>query len=110
VIKAKSSYPESTDGPSGSVQVAPFPEGYPEPIRRSFFSGDPNDPTTWSVSPVDNDNYFFNVSHTIGDHVACTMIKGASAVGFGARTLPPQCAAWLAEPNLSGPGDPSWKP
>ena len=91
--------------------IAPTPEGYPEPIRKSFFDGDPHDPSTWGVSPIDNDNYFFNVSPTIGDHVMCTMIKGALDLGFGAAAgSPPKCALWNLEPNESGPGDPTWKP
>jgi hypothetical protein len=51
--------------------IAPF-EAYPEPIRRSFFNqrGD-------EVSPIDNDNYFFNVSHTMGDRVTCSLLRGA---------------------------------
>jgi hypothetical protein len=56
--------------------IAPF-EAYPEPIRRSFFNqrGD-------EVSPIDNDNYFFNVSHTMGDRVTCSLLRGAGEV-FG---------------------------
>jgi hypothetical protein len=57
--------------------IAPF-EAYPEPIRRSFFNqrGD-------EVSPIDNDNYFFNVSHTMGERVICSFLRGAGEV-FGA--------------------------
>jgi hypothetical protein len=56
--------------------IAPF-EAYPEPIRRSFFNqrGD-------QVSPIDNDNYFFNVSHTMGERVTCSLLRGAGEV-FG---------------------------
>jgi hypothetical protein len=91
--------------------IAPTPEGYPEPIRKSFFDGDPQEPATWGVSPVDNDNYFFNVSKTIGDHVMCTMIKGAFQLGFPALGgAPAKCAPWMLEPNVSGPGDPTWVP
>src|SRR5439155_9094537 len=39
--------------------IAPTPEAYPEPVRRPIMHGDPHDPTTWGVSPIDNDNYFF---------------------------------------------------
>jgi hypothetical protein len=54
--------------------IAPY-EAYPEPIRRSFFNqrGD-------EVSPIDNDNYFFNVSHTMGERVTCSLLRGAGAV------------------------------
>jgi hypothetical protein len=58
--------------------IAPF-EAYPEPIRRSFFNqrGD-------EVSPIDNDNYFFNVSHTMGDRVTCSLLRGAGeTAGLG---------------------------
>ncbi|MCA1830977.1 MAG: hypothetical protein LC663_05650, partial [Actinobacteria bacterium] len=63
--------------------------------------------------PVGNDNYFFNVSHTIGDHVMCTQIKGALQLGFQLKagaSVPAQCAPWMVEVNESGPGDPTWKP
>jgi hypothetical protein len=54
--------------------IAPY-ESYPEPIRRSFFNqrGD-------EVSPIDNDNYFFNVSHTIGERVTCSLLRGSGEV------------------------------
>lgn len=58
--------------------IAPY-EAYPEPIRRSFFNqrGD-------EVSPIDNDNYFFNVSHTMGDRVTCSLLRGAGeTAGLG---------------------------
>jgi hypothetical protein len=56
--------------------IAPF-QAYPEPIRRSFFNqrGD-------EVSPIDNDNYFFNVSHTMGERTTCSLLRGAGEV-FG---------------------------
>jgi hypothetical protein len=90
--------------------IAPTPEGYPEPIRKSFFDGDPHDPATWVPKPIGNDNFFFNVSPTIGDHVMCTMIKGAVALGFESAGSPAKCALWNLEVNESGPGDPTWKP
>jgi hypothetical protein len=88
--------------------IAPTPKAYPEPIRRSFFDGDPHTPTSWGVSPIDNDNYFFNVSPTIGDHVMCTMIKGALQLGFKKVHSPLKCVLWALEVNESGPGDPTW--
>ncbi len=59
--------------------IAPY-QAYPEPIRRSFFNqrGD-------EVSPIDNDNYFFNVSHTMGERVTCSLLRGAGEV-FGKGT------------------------
>ena len=89
--------------------IAPTPQAYPEPIRSSLMDGDPHDPTTWGVSPIDNDNYFFNVSPTIGDHVMCAMIRGALKLGFTStgRTIA-KCALWSHEPTQSGPGDPTY--
>src|SRR6187551_2604130 len=51
--------------------IAPY-QAYPEPIRRSFFNYEGDE-----VSPIDNDNYFFNVSHTMGDRVTCSLLRGA---------------------------------
>ncbi len=59
--------------------IAPY-AAYPEPIRRTFFNerGD-------ELSPVDNDNYAFNVSHTMGERVRCSLLRGAGEV-FGRGT------------------------
>ena len=54
---------------------------YPEPIRRTFFDqrGD-------QISPIDNDNYAFNASHSLGARVTCSLLRGAGEVfGRGAR-------------------------
>jgi hypothetical protein len=71
--------------------VAPL-SAYPEPIRRSMFDGAPL-PTgntcsgvpspAGCPSPIDNDNYFFNVSHTFGERLTCAMLRGAGAVMKG---------------------------
>ena len=68
--------------------IAPY-EAYPEPVRRSFFNqrGD-------EVSPIDNDNYFFNVSHTMGERVTCSALRGAGEVfgrGTALRDASPRC-------------------
>ena len=54
--------------------IAPY-ESYPEPVRRSFFNQEGDE-----VSPIDNDNYFFNVSHTMGERVTCSLLRGAGEV------------------------------
>jgi hypothetical protein len=78
--------------------VAPF-EAYPEPVRRGFFDGGP--PPTGSPScppvpvpspvgcpsPVDNDNYFFNISHTFGERLTCALLRGAGEVMKGDKSL-----------------------
>jgi hypothetical protein len=63
--------------------IAPY-EAYPEPIRRSFFNYEGDE-----VSPIDNDNYFFNVSHTMGERVTCSLLRGAREVFGEESPLPP---------------------
>jgi hypothetical protein len=82
--------------------IAPF-EAYPEPIRRSFFNqrGD-------EVSPIDNDNYFFNVSHTMGERVTCALLRGAGELdGRGAeyRSRYERCAAFVNDSLLPAGAD-----
>jgi hypothetical protein len=72
--------------------IAPY-EAYPEPIRRSFFNqrGD-------EISPIDNDNYFFNVSHTMGERVTCAALRGAGELfgrGSAYRDAYDRCAAFV---------------
>jgi hypothetical protein len=95
--------------------IAPF-EAYPEPIRKSMLDGNP--PPTPSdcsgvpspfgcPSPIDNDNYFFNVSHTFGERLLCSMLRGASEVfpadgenyqdAYVPRAGTPGCAAFATD-------------
>jgi hypothetical protein len=80
--------------------IAPY-RAYPEPIKTSFFdesfaNGDvigrcsagpdptcAGDPTP---SPIANDNYFFNASHTLGERLTCSLLRGAGEV-FGVGTV-----------------------
>ena len=80
--------------------IAPY-QAYPEPIRRTFFNqrGD-------EVSPLDNDNYFFNVSPTMGERVTCSLLRGAGEVfgrGDAVRDSQPGCAVF-ANDSLNPPG------
>jgi hypothetical protein len=85
----------STAGDFLGYLVAPL-EAYPEPMRKSLFDGEPapNHSTCSGApspagcpSPVDNDNYFFNPSHTFGERVTCSLLRGAGDVlGQGANT------------------------
>jgi hypothetical protein len=61
--------------------IAPY-ESYPEPIRRSFFDNGTDQVPTGMPSPIDNDNYFFNVSPTLGERLTCSLLRGAGDV-FG---------------------------
>ena len=75
--------------------IAPL-GAYPEPIRRTFLSGQPppvGDPacTAGGVSigcpdPVGNDNWLLNVSPTIGQRLACAFLRGAGDVLKGSST------------------------
>jgi hypothetical protein len=82
--------------------IAPF-EAYPEPIRRSFFNerGD-------EVSPIDNDNYFFNVSHTMGERVTCALLRGAGELdgkGSAYRDAYNRCALFVNDAALPAGAD-----
>jgi hypothetical protein len=74
--------------------IAPL-EAYQEPARRSFFKQD-NTP-----NPVDNDNYFFNISHTFGERLTCDFLRGVGDVLAGdARTYwgrYERCAAFVSD-------------
>ncbi|MCA1727487.1 MAG: hypothetical protein LC722_07505, partial [Actinobacteria bacterium] len=58
--------------------IAPFPSAFPEPIRRSFFDNDTDPLPTGQPEPLDNDNFFFDISPTIGDRVTCAFLRGHS--------------------------------
>jgi hypothetical protein len=82
--------------------IAPF-EAYPEPVRRSFFNqrGD-------EVSPIDNDNYFFNVSHTMGERVACSLLRGAgetAGLGMAYRQAYDRCPLFANDALLGHGAD-----
>jgi hypothetical protein len=71
--------------------IAPL-EAYPEPIFSSVASHDDPcqgvvpDPAKICPSPVDNDNYFFNISHTFGERLTCDLLRGAGDVLAGDKS------------------------
>jgi hypothetical protein len=82
--------------------IAPY-QAYPEPIRRSFFTqqGD-------QINPIDNDNYFFNVSHTMGERVNCSLLRGAGDLfgrGTSYRDADVNCAPFLNDLLLPSGAD-----
>src|SRR3954453_10120908 len=100
--------------------IAPY-EAYPEPIKTSFFDrsfldhdqlnecqssfGANCDPSTFTPTPdpIGNDNYFFNVSHTLGERLTCTLLRGAGEVfGHGSelRDSYDRCLTFENEPAL----------
>lgn len=44
-----------------------------------------------------NDNALFNVSPRIGDHVGCTVLEAARAIGIAVAIAPPECERWAGE-------------
>jgi hypothetical protein len=69
--------------------IAPL-ESYPEPISRTLFKHDPLNGDGLPIEPLSNDNYLFNVSHTLGERVTCALLRGAddllrSAASFRAQ-------------------------
>jgi hypothetical protein len=80
--------------------IAPY-EAYPEPIRRSFFNQQGDE-----ISPIDNDNYFFNVSHTMGERLTCAALRGAGELfgrGSAYRDAYDRCAAFVND-AVEAPG------
>ena len=79
--------------------IAPY-TAYPEPIRRTFFNqrGD-------QVSPIDNDNYAFNVSPTMGERVRCSLLRGAREVLGADVAADPACAPFATDAALPAGAD-----
>lgn len=94
--------------------IAPAPEAYPEPIRRSLLSGEPP-PAGESCSgvpspvgcpsPIDNDTFFFNPSFTIGDRIICSLLRGASEVTGKAAPRPSSCTLFANDQLLPADAD-----
>jgi hypothetical protein len=115
--------------------IYPF-GAYPEPIRRSILSGGPPPnstdncattpggtapspaPSAASVpgepvdspagcpNPIGNDNFFFNVSQTLGQRLVCAELRGAKenfpTDPIDVNTIEPQCAAFTQDGALPG--------
>jgi hypothetical protein len=99
----------STAGDFLGYLIAPI-EAYPEPLRRSVtdLTLPPNDTSCLDhgcLDPVGNDNYFFNPSHTFGERVTCSLLRGAGEVlGQGADTYWSQyqrCLAFATDHGLA---------
>ena len=100
--------------------IAPF-EAYPAPIQATFVksnAGDeiqrcasgPSDKTCGNigdvVTPIGNDNYFFNVSHTLGERVICSLLRGADdQLKTSYRGAAPRCAAFPNDAALDPGAD-----
>lgn len=97
--------------------IAPY-EAYPAPVQASFVSANAGDevlgcaagpsPGTCSgvVTPLGNDNYFFNVSHTLGERVTCSLLRGADDLfATGYRAASPRCAPFATDLALAPGAD-----
>jgi lysozyme family protein len=115
--------------------IYPF-GAYPEPIRRSILSGGPppnssdtcadtpggqapspaptaaalpSEPVTSPAgcpNPIGNDNFFFNVSLTLGQRLVCAELRGVKenfpTDTIDVNTIEPQCAAFTQDGALPG--------
>ncbi|HWC35950.1 MAG TPA: hypothetical protein VG650_14130 [Mycobacteriales bacterium] len=97
--------------------IAPL-GAYPEPIRRSMLSGNPplnGDPacgvaglSVGCPDPIGNDNFFFNVSPTLGMRVTCSLLRGAAdtrGVQESTYLLKDSTCHLFSNDLLSAPGD-----
>jgi hypothetical protein len=139
VVKDKQGYLSlGTAGDFLGYIIYPF-GAYPEPIRRSILSGGPPPNSTDTCgevpggtapspapseasmpsqpvdspagcpNPIGNDNFFFNVSETLGQRLVCAELRGAAA-DFPADAIDvngaePQCAAFSQDATLA----PGWE-
>lgn len=86
--------------------IAPFPDAYGQPICSTALSNCDFDEVP-TPDPISNDNYFFNVSMTMGERVICSMLRGAGQVmGEGESFYRDQYAkcALFANDLLLAPG------
>ncbi len=61
--------------------IAPFPEAYSHPICSTILANcDFDQVGPPQPEPLSNDNYFFNVSHTMGERLTCSLLRGAGEV------------------------------
>ena len=93
--------------------IAPF-EAYPEPVKATFFDHDALNGDTVvecassqggncrnPIDPIGNDNYAFNVSHTMGERVTCSLLRGAGDLFGGApRSAYDRCALFANDAAL----------
>src|SRR5205085_10999832 len=65
-------------------------------------------PATWSPDPIGNDNFFFNVSPTIGAHEMCAQVRGVGHLHVAGWSVNPasKCGLRENEPNTATAGFP----
>ena len=73
---------------------------YPEPVSRTLFD------RSGQIRPLDNDNYFFNVSHTLGERVTCSLLRGADdLLGRDARDRDKDCSFFASDMTMPAGSD-----
>ncbi len=78
--------------------IAPFPDAYGQPICATLLANcDFDQVGPPEPEPLSNDNYFFNVSHTMGERVTCSLLRGAGEIfgkGLQYRNAYEKCLAF----------------
>jgi hypothetical protein len=73
---------------------------YPEPIGRTVFD------RSGALSPLDNDNFFFNSSITLGTRITCSLLRGADdLLGRGARDRDNDCSFFASDMTMPAGAD-----
>ncbi len=88
--------------------IAPY-EAYPAPVMATFVSR--GDQLPYQPDPIGNDNYAFNVSHTLGERVICSLLRGAGEVlgqGNTFRNTDQRCATFPNDLVYPAGEDTTW--
>ena len=88
--------------------IAPY-EAYPAPVMSTFVSR--GDQIPYQPDPLSNDNYAFNVSHTLGERVICSLLRGAGEVlgkGMQFRDTDQRCATFPNDLVYPAGEDATW--
>lgn len=79
--------------------IAPL-GAYPEPISRTVFD------RSGGLSPLDNDNFFFNSSTTLGNRITCSLLRGADdLLGRDARDKDADCSFFDSDTLMAAGAD-----
>jgi hypothetical protein len=79
--------------------IAPA-DAYPEPVARTVFD------RSGALSPLDNDNFFFNSSITLGNRVTCSLLRGADdLLGRNARKRDSDCSFFDSDMTVPAGAD-----
>lgn len=88
--------------------IAPY-EAYPAPVIATFLAR--GDQLPYQPDPIGNDNYAFNVSHTLGERVICSLLRGAGELlgkGMQFRDADTRCATFPNDLLYAAGEDTTW--